>query len=191
MIALYRGTGLIGSAIRWQTRGDYSHAAWICEDGSCIEAWHRGGVRHVASPFAAHRDALIDVFVVSNLAPWQQRLIDSFLRAQVGAGYDWLGVARFLSGINRNNYGRWFCSELVAEACEEAGRKLLHAPAWKLAPSHLPWSTEVTLLHSQMGAEEWRKRRTSNAERPTPNIEVDERDRGHGWEVPFAGGPVS
>jgi hypothetical protein len=38
-IALYQGKSLISRAIRWQTRSQYSHAAFLLDDGSLIEAW--------------------------------------------------------------------------------------------------------------------------------------------------------
>jgi len=38
MIALYRGKSWVSWAIRKQTRGPYSHAAWLCSDGSVYES---------------------------------------------------------------------------------------------------------------------------------------------------------
>src|SRR5215469_1941664 len=38
-IALYQGKSLISLLIRWQTRSRYSHAAFLLDDGSVIEAW--------------------------------------------------------------------------------------------------------------------------------------------------------
>src|SRR5579871_2617400 len=38
-IALYQGKSLISLLIRWQTRSQYSHAAFLLDDGSVIEAW--------------------------------------------------------------------------------------------------------------------------------------------------------
>lgn len=156
MICLYHGTGLIGSAIRWQTRGPYSHAAWMCRDGSAIEAWHLGGVQHSVSPFALQSAGTrMDVFSVKGISSRQMDAVEDFLREMVGCRYDWLGVVRFLSGVNRNNWDRWFCSELVAEACEFAGRPVLEAEAWKLSPSTLAWSTELRQMWSQVDVTWW------------------------------------
>jgi hypothetical protein len=156
MIAFFRGTGIIGDAIRWQTRGEYSHVGWILRDGSIIEAWHKGGVRHSAHPFALHGgDVKFDVAVPCGIDGQQIDVIEAFLHEQVGAGYDWLGVVRFLSGVNRNNWDRWFCSELVAEACEMAHAPLLMTEAWRLSPVTLSWSTELTWLERAAGVAWW------------------------------------
>jgi len=156
MICLYHGTGVIGSAIRWQTRGPYSHAAYMRRDGTAVEAWHLGGVMQSASPFALHgEDAQMDLYMVPGLTYRQQDAIEDFLSEQVGCKYDWLGVVRFLSGVNRDNPERWFCSELVAEAHEVGGRPLLRAPAWKLSPSTLAWSTDLRLVARNYSPAVW------------------------------------
>jgi uncharacterized protein YycO len=144
MICFYRGSGAIGAAIRWQTRGRYAHVGWMLGNGTSVEAWQVGGVRHVESPWALHTpDTLVDIYSVRCLTAWQVAKLQSFLLRQVGSGYDWMGCVRFLSHINRNNMERWFCSELVAEACESAGRPLLKADGYKLSPETLSWSTEL------------------------------------------------
>ena len=43
MIALYKGTSALSRIIRWRTWSDYTHAAWVFQDGSVIEEW-KGGV---------------------------------------------------------------------------------------------------------------------------------------------------
>lgn len=161
MIVLYNGgTGMIGTAIRWQTRGPYSHAGWMARDGSSFEAWHMGGVMHLETPFSLHEPGTrVDIYDLPGLRGTQRDRIEDFLRAQVGCGYDWFGVLRFLSGINRNNSDRWFCSELIADACRSAGRPLLRAASWKLSPSHLAWSTEARILHSQVDRSWWEQAR--------------------------------
>lgn len=143
MIVCFRGTGPIAAGIRWQTRGKYAHAGWLCRDGSFIEAHGKTGVAKSRHPWVIN-DGEADVFGVHGLTYEQHKRIESFLRLQVGEGYDWLGVVRFLSGVNRNNYRRWFCSELVAEACEEAHVPLLLTQPWRISPATLAWSTELT-----------------------------------------------
>jgi len=101
------------------------------------------------------RDALFDVFTVTGLTGGQNAAISAFLQEQVGSHYDWLGISRFLSGINRDNYQYWFCSELVAEACEEAGIPLLQAEAWKISPTTLSWSPLIRPAYRAVGIEWW------------------------------------
>lgn len=142
MICLFRGEGPVAAAIRWQTRGEYAHAGWLCGDGTFYEAHAMCGVVHVRHPWVNNLGAC-DVFAVRGLGHAQALAVEKFLRSQVGAGYDWLGVARFLSGVNRDNFSKWFCSELVAEACEHAMRPLLRADGWRVSPSAMAWSTEL------------------------------------------------
>ena len=59
--------------------------------------------------------------------------IESFLLAQVGKKYDYIGLFRFLPIVrwfikSNDNTEKWFCSELVSEACKQAGRELLKKP---------------------------------------------------------------
>ena len=149
MICLFKGSGFVSAAIRWQTRGAYAHAAWLCGDGSVYEAHAKCGVAHVASPWV-NNGGPVDIYGLRCLTFGQTLQIQSFLNRRVGSGYDWLGCVRFLDRVNRNNMERWFCSELVAEACEMAGRPLLKAEGYRISPSTLAWSTE--LVPVQMGA---------------------------------------
>jgi len=98
------------------------------------------------SPWENNRGSEIDIYALPGLTDRERGRIENFLARQVGAKYDMVGVIRFLSGVNRNNWSRWFCSELVAEACEVAGRKLLNTEAWRISPATLSWSTEIELL---------------------------------------------
>lgn len=159
MIALYRGKSMISKAIRWQTRSDYSHAAWVCPDFSVIEAWWPHGVRHVADPFLLHtEDTEIDLWAVSGLTAQQEREVERFLRLQLGKRYDMRGVFQFLSRRPCPQNERWFCSELVAAALDLAGAPLLHAAPHLLAPGHLPWSTRMHLVAARIDEAAWFER---------------------------------
>lgn len=157
MILLYKGTGLIAQGIRRQTRGNYAHAAWMFSDGSVVESHIKCGVVHVANPWVNNEDDP-DVFTMRCLTGSQIVRIQNFLLRRVGSGYDLLGVIRFLSGVNRNNMERWFCSELVAEACEMADRPLLKTDAWRISPSTLAWSTELVPLRARADRAWWNER---------------------------------
>jgi hypothetical protein len=146
VIALYRARGLLGRVIAWQTRGAYSHAAWVTPSGKTYEAHAGLGVVCSRTPWANNRGSEIDIYALPGLTDRERGRIENFLARQVGAKYDMVGVIRFLSGVNRNNWQRWFCSELVAEACEVAGRKLLNTEPWRISPATLAWSTEIELL---------------------------------------------
>lgn len=158
MILLYRGTSAISRAIQFQTRSKYSHAAWALDDGSIVEAWHSGGVRHQSSPFANHTPGTeIDVYDVPSLDPAARAAIETFLFSELGSGYDFDSVLRFL--LRRAASGpsaeKWFCSELVHAALRHVGQPLLAAEDWEIAPGHLPWSLNAELVYKNVTQAEW------------------------------------
>lgn len=157
MIALFRGTGPVAAAIRWQTRGQYAHAAWVASNGTCIEAHGVTGVVKTRHPWV-NNDGPADIYAIRCLTGAQMVFIHDFLLKRVGRKYDWLAITRFLSGINRDNENRWFCSELVAEACAYAGRPLLHADAWRISPVTLGWSTELSLVQAGADMNWWNEK---------------------------------
>jgi uncharacterized protein YycO len=119
-ILLFRGRGFFSQLIRWQTRSRYSHAAFLLPDGRVLEAWH-SGVRIAA--LRSWRD--IEAFDVQAADAHQWAAVMTFARAQVGRGYDFRGVLRFLSRRRQPHDEQWFCSELVFAALQHAGVDLL------------------------------------------------------------------
>ena len=152
MIALYRGRSWTSRLIRWINWSDYSHAAWMCEDGAVIEAWSRGGVRYNATAGMLHTPGtVIDIYGIPDLDPARRELIEGWLLRQCGKGYDWHGVIHFLlrKPERPEDRERWFCSELVFAACAANGVELLNrVPAWKVSPGMLMLSPRLVLSHS-------------------------------------------
>lgn len=149
-IALYQGKSLISKAIRWQTRGIYSHAAIILPCGDVIEAWHNPGrVRLQQSLSDGHSSGTpVDVFNVAT-SHNEDTLIDCFLRKQLGKKYDFRAIARFISRRNNDNADKWFCSELVFAAFEKAGLDLLaRTDAFEVSPVMLSRSPLLVFDHS-------------------------------------------
>jgi uncharacterized protein YycO len=148
MILLYKGKSLISKAIRWQTFGPYSHAAWWCDDKSVVESWHKGGVSHNMTPGAVHAHGTeIDVFSIKGMTPNDRWAIEEMLKFEVGSKYDFAPVLRgFPLRLNRDNPDKWFCSELVFSKVREAGIDLLRAvPAFKVHPTLLSYSPLLQL----------------------------------------------
>lgn len=149
MIVFFRGSGLIAAGIRWQTRGDFAHCGWLARDGNFYEAHGAHGVTRSASPWA-HNLGGAAFYEVRGMSETAHEAVTDFCRSLVGRGYDWLGAVRFLSGVNRNNPARWFCSELVAEACETAGCRLLNTASWRISPVTLSWSPKLLLEREEV-----------------------------------------
>ena len=125
-IAAYRGKSFVSRAIRWQTRGVYSHIAVMLSDDEIVEAWHNPArVRIIKSLSDGHTPGTqVDIFEVPT-TPEQDAIIRSFLLAQVGKKYDFAGVVRFMSRRDKDNIDKWFCSELAFAAFQLAGVYLL------------------------------------------------------------------
>jgi hypothetical protein len=168
-IALFKGKSFFPSRlIRWITRSDYSHAAFVFDEaaaslagdmaaagairrmrnwlpGACIEAWS-GGVRCSPSISTLHTDQTpVDLFEFAHpLLEAQERQLILFLDGQIGKGYDYGDIVRFLTRQKGNPKGRWFCSELVAEGCRTVGRPLFRAcEAWRVSPAWLAITLEL------------------------------------------------
>lgn len=143
MIGLYRGTSLLSRMIRLRTWSEYSHAAWIEQTGSVVEAWKRKGVRYSSDVNTGHTPGtVIDLFDVP-LTQEQMDVVRKFLAHQVGKKYDWRGVLHFIT--KRHEYSRdqerWFCSELIFSAFKAAGVELLsRVEPWKVSPAMLAMS---------------------------------------------------
>lgn len=120
IIALCRGKGIISALIRWQTWSRYSHVAAVLPDGSVIEAWPGKGVHR--RPFWSDITG-IEFFKIVDPRYSPERA-QEFLHEQIGQGYDYLGVLRFLSRRRKSN-DKWFCSELIFRAASAGGALLL------------------------------------------------------------------
>lgn len=144
MIALFRGRSLLSRLIRWHTRSPYSHAAWICGDGQCLEAWS-GGVRKVESVSEQHKPRTwVEYYAVEGMTPEMRDAAERFLTTQLGRPYDTWGIIGFITRRGRHPNGKWFCSELVFEACRVAGVELLaRTEAWEVSPGMLCRSTRL------------------------------------------------
>jgi uncharacterized protein YycO len=120
-VLLFRGRGIVSGLIRWQTRGQYSHAAMLLPDGRVLESWEGAGVR-----ITELRDwAGVDVYEVPWMTAAQWQTAIALATKHVGKKYDWWSVIRFVSRRKMPANDRWFCSELVFHALQAAGVNLL------------------------------------------------------------------
>lgn len=155
LVALFRdASGVVGRVIRWQTRSRYSHAALVFrqdgQDGKkdqpeVIEAREFEGVRITDGIVGGA--AVVDLFRVE-LSAVQLFEVRSFAFGQIGKGYDYTMVARFISRrqASRRTSGKWFCSELVFAALQKAGVNLLErTEPWEVSPGMLARSPLLTL----------------------------------------------
>lgn len=173
-IAAYCGIGWVSKAIKLLTYSKYSHIGILfTEDmevevngqehcikaGNVIEAW-QGGVKLSASLGERHEKGTpIDLFDFKTpLNGLQERLAAQFLVSQIGKGYDYLNVLRFLPIVRMVfphqlpsiwTRSKVFCSELALEAFADAGRAILErCNSWEVPPRDLPRSPVLMLSKS-------------------------------------------
>jgi len=141
MIALYEGTSVKSRMIEWWSWSQFSHASWVKRNGRVVEAW-RGGVSEWPTIHHNHTPGTRVIFLDLDLTPEQVERIESFLTSQLGKGYDFLGVNRFLTRSQTpDDPERWFCSELIFAAFLHAGIELLaRVEARKVMPVMLFYS---------------------------------------------------
>lgn len=122
-ILLFKGRGVVSQLIRWQTNGQYSHAAIQLGDGRIIEAWHKPAEVRVRPPLKDWSN--VEAYSVEGMTADQWQVAVEFLDKQLGKKYDFGGVLRFVTRWRKEKDDKWFCSELVFQAVKEAGVDLL------------------------------------------------------------------
>lgn len=141
-IALYRGKSLMSRLIKWRTWGDYSHASWICRDGTEIEAWSNG-IRRVEAFGADHtKGTEVHLFRVVGMTPEIADRVERMLAEVIGTPYDYRALFGFLLRTSWGRGDKWlFCSEVVFEFVRRAGIDLLErVKAHKVDPTLLSYS---------------------------------------------------
>lgn len=148
LVVLYRGRGLISSAIRWQTRSPFAHASLLFADRTIssidqffsigniageiqikssgheiIESWQGAGVRPTKlSDTAGLRFYRINSSVV-DVDFWKRS--HEFCSLKINMKYDYRSVFQFVTRSRPAANDAWFCSELVFAALRYAGVDLL------------------------------------------------------------------
>jgi uncharacterized protein YycO len=144
----------VSRLIRWQTRSEYSHASILLATGEHYEAREGKGVLKHARFTLTNKSEAVDYFALPLNAVQYDRLV-AFLEKQVGKGYDWTMVARFVSRRqeSRASTEKWFCSELAYAAVMVAGRDLLReTEPWEVSPGLLGRSPLLRKVKSPTAA---------------------------------------
>jgi hypothetical protein len=116
-----------------------------------IEAWGRGGVRHLDSFHSGHSDnTRIDLYTIPAWTVTRQNKYWAWLKTQLGKKYDWRGVLGFLSRRDAAaNQNRWFCSELIHAASVHVGDPLLaNIPSRRVTPRDIITSPLLQYSHT-------------------------------------------
>lgn len=140
-ILLYKGRGVLSSAIRRATRGKYSHASICFNLTQIYESWQGSGTR--TKVIDDWRN--VDIFQVPECTEEQWTSIRDWLDGELDKPYDYRSIVNYI--LHRKveqSPDRWFCSELVFQAFLHSGIKLLNVTSDTIVhPSMLSWSPLV------------------------------------------------
>lgn len=142
-ILLFTGGDPISLLVKWQTRSEYSHAALLIPGTkTVIESYPFVGVRK--RELTSKDWTRIHAYRVPEMTARQWQGAIQFAESQLGCGYDWRNVLRFVSRLPGRENLRWFCSELVHESIARTYRSLLQKPSCYVDPGDLATSPLVT-----------------------------------------------
>jgi hypothetical protein len=117
---------LLGDVISWVDGGPYNHCGVY---DNAVD--NRGGFIIEATPFEGVRRRLLGPvlgsvagFAIVDLPLPEEEQAMAWLRAQVGKGYDWMGLAGILFGTDWMRDNRWVCSPLTIMTFMQAGATL-------------------------------------------------------------------
>ena len=147
MRLIFTNSNTIGSwLIRWQTNGQWSHVGIVDErNGVVIEAIWPKGVRITEIAEVKERSsewAIYDVSASHTSADSDYTALH-WAYSQSGKPYDTLGVLGIGFRRNWESSDKWWCSELVAKACLEAGINLINVPLTRITPEDIRQSPLV------------------------------------------------
>lgn len=117
--------------IRKFTWSDYSHVDIVLPDGRLLGAMSDGVA--IREPYPCDRVARykLDIPMISH------DLAKIFAEDQLGKDYDWPAIFGMIIRNNWQQPDRWFCSELVAWAFQQAGSPLINDQGHRITPRDL------------------------------------------------------
>jgi hydroxymethylpyrimidine pyrophosphatase-like HAD family hydrolase len=128
--AFYKSTqpgvaGIYNRAVRWWTRGQYSHVELVFGDGvSASSSFTEGGVRFKTIVYNPDKWDFID------LPDELEEAARTWFKENEGKKYDLLGNAHFIFGFIAADQNKYFCSEAIASS-------LGITDAWRFEPNVL------------------------------------------------------
>ena len=133
IIRMAADSSLISKAIRFITWSDFSHCDFVLPEGGFLGAVPGKGTVLHDTKYPVEKYFKVVFPEGSKVNPAK---ILAFARAQVGVGYDYLGVVGFAFHKNWQLDTSWFCSELITAAIETE-YVLFNEKPWKISPRDL------------------------------------------------------
>lgn len=115
---------LISPIIEWFSSGDYSHVDAVLPDETLLGSRStkagalKSGVQIRPKNYQKFKRVMI---IEIDCTDYQANIFYQFLKDQIGKPYDKEAIFAFIFNRNWNDKSKWFCSELIMAALEEAG----------------------------------------------------------------------
>jgi hypothetical protein len=135
----FEGKSLLSQLVKFFTRSNFSHVAYLHPDGYLIEAWPENsrnllGAKWRISSFDDHtkgtRYKIVSKETDKSIRVKELFEFVSFQRVP----YDYLGLISFVIPFRLSINGHWFCSEGCYEVLRYVGLMPLEIPGWKMNP---------------------------------------------------------
>ncbi len=111
-IAFYKGKKkILNKLIAWWTKGDYSHVELVINGVCYSSSMQDGGVRKKQIDLDNSQNW--DVFQLNG---FDQQAAYNWFEANLGKGYDYIGLVHFVFPSVYHNENRFFCSEAIAKS---------------------------------------------------------------------------
>lgn len=118
--------------IRSVTWSEYSHVGFYDrQNGTVIDSrFKRKGVTEYSFDDLKKEYPIIKLRSFPNVP---REALD-IARGQIGKPYDWTALAGIQFHRNWQDDKKWFCSELIAWVCQQAGASIIFKESWRVTP---------------------------------------------------------
>lgn len=124
---------------------EWSHCGIVMEDGkTVIEASSKYGV--VETPI--EKFTRYGKWAIQTIPVPDEAAAYASARAELGKGYDWIGLLGLAITRRLQDDDNWFCSELVQHVKESGGVADLRYDKWRVTPRDL-WNLPYPILAAQ------------------------------------------
>lgn len=129
-----KSSSFYSKLIRFLTWSNYSHVGFVLEDGFILDSdFMSNGVK--VRTFEELKITEYEIYTKE--CPTVSRTALDFACSQVDKPYDWTALFGFFIRRNWQENDSWFCSELVAWACDKAGTPLVDKELWRVTPQDI------------------------------------------------------
>lgn len=122
----------MGAITRWRSWHWATHVDFVLPNGDLLSAYTNGV--HIRPDDPIRKNS----YHVERYTFDAPESCYDYALSQVGKKYDWWAVLGILIKRDWDNEEKWFCSELIARSCQEAGFPIIRASHMnRVMPAHL------------------------------------------------------